>query len=813
MYVNPFERMKKKREEAEKLKQEAEKEREKYARLGAQMGFTQDKGVMPSFIKSLIGETNQTNVPPFGMGAGSPDSSGPAFMPSSTPSFGAPDMGSTPSFGSPDMGGSPSFGSPMEQTSTITPSFGAPDMGGSPSFGSMPANNMAPSFGSPMEQTSTIAPSFGAPDMGSTPSFGAPMQETAPAAPSFGSPMEQQTPAAPSFGAPDMGSTPSFGSPMEQQTPAAPSFGSPMEQQTTAAPSFGSPMEQQTTAAPSFGAPDMGSTPSFGSMPANNMAPSFGSPMEQQVSMTQNMGMGSQQNNVVMNQPRGQKIGINNFINEINNNSQQGQIFALVGGDTHLNELTKQFINLLPQNKKVEIEMKEVHMYAAPFLFLLKQIVNNVPLVSLDDKRALWERTSLLLAATEYGKTGSEVDLIMDGLGLADPIENIRSEFKQLSFDYNLDQTTSLMVLTGFNQLEITQSTKTVQFINTIFHDMHEFKFVFEFSESFMSLAQTTDTVAQIVGLIDSYIVAGDVPITNNNQMQNQTPQAQNFEAPDMGGGPGFGSPMQETAPVAPNFGAPDMGSTPSFGSPMDQTGAPQFGGMPSNFQEVATQPSFEAPLTPQQPQEMNNFNVPMSENAPPPQSTGQMPQQTFGEGPVSSASFEAPGGFTSPSNSTPSSVGFGLPSSLIQEEEEPEEEYDPGLDGNIRIRVDLNLQRRAEEALERERQEEQARLERTGQAGFNPAILAKSNAPVQSNAPGQKVFENMSMHSNNSLESTRVEDPRGYDAVHAQLQGMANAFENRPNISIAEATANEARKKTGENLIKVTGNWKDLNK
>ncbi|AUB32137.1 hypothetical protein [Spiroplasma floricola] len=63
MYVNPFERMKKKHEEEEKKRIEIEREKEKYARLGAQMGFTDERAVVPSFIKTIIGEERKTPVP------------------------------------------------------------------------------------------------------------------------------------------------------------------------------------------------------------------------------------------------------------------------------------------------------------------------------------------------------------------------------------------------------------------------------------------------------------------------------------------------------------------------------------------------------------------------------------------------------------------------------------------------------------------------------------------------------------------------------------------------------------------------------
>ncbi|AKX34671.1 hypothetical protein SLITO_v1c10600 [Spiroplasma litorale] len=65
MYINPFERMKKQKEDEAKRLREKEKEKEKYIRLGAQMGFVEDKAVIPSFIKTMMDDTQKVSVPPF----------------------------------------------------------------------------------------------------------------------------------------------------------------------------------------------------------------------------------------------------------------------------------------------------------------------------------------------------------------------------------------------------------------------------------------------------------------------------------------------------------------------------------------------------------------------------------------------------------------------------------------------------------------------------------------------------------------------------------------------------------------------------
>ncbi|ASP28731.1 hypothetical protein SCORR_v1c09590 [Spiroplasma corruscae] len=65
MYINPFERMKNQKEAENKKEKEKEKEKEKYMRLGAQMGFVENKAIMPSFIKTMIDDSNKVSVPPF----------------------------------------------------------------------------------------------------------------------------------------------------------------------------------------------------------------------------------------------------------------------------------------------------------------------------------------------------------------------------------------------------------------------------------------------------------------------------------------------------------------------------------------------------------------------------------------------------------------------------------------------------------------------------------------------------------------------------------------------------------------------------
>ncbi|AKU80287.1 hypothetical protein [Spiroplasma turonicum] len=65
MYINPFERMKKQKEDEVKKEAEKQKEKEKYIRLGAQMGFVDNKDVIPSFIKTMLDDNNKVSVPPF----------------------------------------------------------------------------------------------------------------------------------------------------------------------------------------------------------------------------------------------------------------------------------------------------------------------------------------------------------------------------------------------------------------------------------------------------------------------------------------------------------------------------------------------------------------------------------------------------------------------------------------------------------------------------------------------------------------------------------------------------------------------------
>ncbi|AHI53363.1 hypothetical protein [Spiroplasma culicicola] len=735
MYVNPFERMRKKREEAEKLQEEAVREREKYARLGAQMGLTQEKGVMPSFIKSLIGETNQTKVPPFGMGVGSDDSgAGP---------FGG--MGGDPFAGAPmDSGPAPSFSSSMEATPLPT-SFETP--GSMPSFDSGPA----PSFGAsmPMESVPSVpsfeqAPPMSAPQM-SEPVISPtqqPMFESSSTVPNFGSVVDSGP--APSFSS--SGNAPSFEqAPLMNETIATqvpPSFDS------GPAPNFGASMPMESVP----------SVPSFEQAPPIS-APQMSEPIMQPI----------QESNLKPNQ-----VTTATFISMLNQNNVQGKLFVLMGGDTNLQTISDSFVSQLSQEQKNLIDTEEAHLYGAPFLFLLKQIVNILPVINLDDKRVLWEKTSLLLAATDYGKTGSEVDEILEDFAIENPIERIQQEFMQVFEAYGLNAKQLLIMLRGFNTLELTQTTKTVQFINQLFNQLINLKFVFEFSESFVIGAQATDAGGAMLSQINGYIIYGqEMSQTSNNSFEpvnNPLPQSDTT----------FASAMPEQ-PIPSFEQAPPMS-------------APQMNNPSSTFET-------QIPSIPE-PSPMPDIGASISE----PSFSPSFQPET---GPSMMA---APGGFEpmgASSTDMPPGMSFGFPSSLELEEEEPEEEYDSGLDNNVRIRVDLNLQKKQEEQEEREKKEEQERIERMGGHGFNPAILADSKTNNMFTQP-KRVNDPLDVNKATIMEHKKIEDPRDFETIKGKLNELTKEHQSKAGINIQESFAVKENK--NQNLIDVPGNWTNIN-
>ncbi|KAJ3615804.1 hypothetical protein Zmor_012277 [Zophobas morio] len=149
MFVNPFERMKKVREDKERVEKETQEEKERYARLGVQMGLTKSGGVVPSFMQNIISDEKKGSVPPFGMSEGA-DSYAP--MPSSPSPKSSLSNDALKDLSLPGGGGAPQA-SPMPGMSD-GPSFNPSDSGPSSmpmSDSHLPGNSFpsTPRFSSP----------------------------------------------------------------------------------------------------------------------------------------------------------------------------------------------------------------------------------------------------------------------------------------------------------------------------------------------------------------------------------------------------------------------------------------------------------------------------------------------------------------------------------------------------------------------------------------------------------------------------------------------------------------------------------------
>ncbi|QGS52417.1 hypothetical protein [Spiroplasma tabanidicola] len=855
MYVNPFERMRKKREDEEKAKLEAEKEREKYARLGAQMGLTQEKGIMPSFIKSLIGEQKNKNIPPFGMSITSnePISSTdntitsfeneskkinipniselpltsdqsilnnfntnhlnehlPSFaQPSVTQSFAQQPM-EMPSFNQPNMPQpidipKPSFPQPsvtqsFAQQPMEMPSFNQPNM---PQPIDIPKPSVTQSFAQqPMEMPSFNQPNMPQPMDIPKPSFAQPSVTQ-----SFAQqPMEMQ-----SFNQPNMPQ------PMDIPKPsfAQPSVTQSFAQQPMEMPSFNQPNMTQPMEMPSFNQPNMTQPMDIPNQSKetfnqnnNDFEKDLPGPIKSILSSDfdeQTFKNSYQKNNIKPLTFESQEIEKNRFIDpkvaclmfkdlieNVEKNSLKKQFYGLVENGSK--KLSEDFVDLIDMDKIEEIELEEVFLYGTPYLFLLKQLISSLPEVDLEDKRVLWEKCSLFLVATEYGKTGSDVDDIIEEMDIFDPIGSIKSEFKSLLNGYKLLDKSIFVVLKGFEKLDEIKIYESLSFLYKILHKVKPIKFVFDISAHILKDFKDSELLKKINHLVEIAIFENE---THKAKVFNNQVEPPLFEQNDF---------VNTTDTY--NFSSDDLLKFPSehaFGIPNENNLSSFTQNQQTSFDQNINQPrdnlvssSLKSPLG-----EMNlNMENHYSNNN---QNHSSIPTYPGFDLPINQPMI----------NQSQSNVSFGFPSSLKIEEEDQvqKEEYDSGIDKSIRIRIDLNLKRKEQELKERERLEEEERLERQGgRVGFNPAILVENNE-LQYKQNQNNSFINHFDTNNSSLVAKNVAlDPRSYDEVNGKLRDMATTFAQRPAINIADSKYQQGGQKD-ENLLKVTGDWSKLNK
>ncbi|WP_339020827.1 hypothetical protein [Spiroplasma endosymbiont of Atherix ibis] len=146
----------------------------------------------------------------------------------------------------------------------------------------------------------------------------------------------------------------------------------------------------------------------------------------------------------------------------INNKIINSNDYRLKEANGELNKKNILLINhpeLIVENKfenLINIDLEKAIHYSYPCLFILKKFINNLPnQISLEDKKVLWEKTSLFLAATEWGKTDSELNYIIEDLNLiGDPFNMFLDEFKDLFNSYNFNEKINL-ILTNSIGLEL----------------------------------------------------------------------------------------------------------------------------------------------------------------------------------------------------------------------------------------------------------------------------------------------------------------------------------------------------------------------
>ncbi|ALD66878.1 hypothetical protein [Spiroplasma cantharicola] len=126
-----------------------------------------------------------------------------------------------------------------------------------------------------------------------------------------------------------------------------------------------------------------------------------------------------------------------------------------------------ELLNDMNNDNLIYINLKQVVIYSSPCLFFLKKFINNLPeKISLEDKKTLWERTSVLLAATDWGKTTSEIDDILEDLNITnDPEKMFINEFINLLDSYNFNEKMNI-VITNADEVDLNKILLINEFIS-----------------------------------------------------------------------------------------------------------------------------------------------------------------------------------------------------------------------------------------------------------------------------------------------------------------------------------------------------------
>ncbi len=130
----------------------------------------------------------------------------------------------------------------------------------------------------------------------------------------------------------------------------------------------------------------------------------------------------------------------------------------------------------------INIDLLRIELYASPFLFLLKKIINGLPKISLEDKKVLWDRVKLFARTLKQGESLEQVNdynsiVIVNELEFDDPLEYIRREFEEILRAYDI--TENIVVI--FNNIDLVgyvKFKKIFSLVQAIFKGILQFKFI-----------------------------------------------------------------------------------------------------------------------------------------------------------------------------------------------------------------------------------------------------------------------------------------------------------------------------------------------
>ncbi|WP_338969668.1 hypothetical protein [Spiroplasma endosymbiont of Labia minor] len=169
-----------------------------------------------------------------------------------------------------------------------------------------------------------------------------------------------------------------------------------------------------------------------------------------------------------------------NFIKNIKSGESVLQFFGIFGDYKVVKNMIATILNQMRDVNTIVIKIKRVFLYSTPYLFFLKQIINSLPIVSLEDKRVLWARVSIFLSVTEYGKSESDyMYKLSESLNFDDPIIMIRNEFKDIFNAYSI-KAPICIILDDFRGINYEETTKIINLTTSLFSTITNMKFIID---------------------------------------------------------------------------------------------------------------------------------------------------------------------------------------------------------------------------------------------------------------------------------------------------------------------------------------------